>query len=141
LYQNGGVNTKTNYPYEGTDQKGCRFNKSNIGAIVSSFIDIGSGDDSQLKMAVSTVGPMAVSVHVTPNFYNYKEGIFEDTNCLSKSANHGMLLVGFGEENGKKYWLLKNSWGKSWGIKGYMKLYRNVENYCGISSAASYPLV
>ena len=52
-----------------------------------------------------------------------------------------MLLVGYGTDNstGLDYWLVKNSWGTTWGLKGYVKLARN-HNECGLNWAASYPI-
>lgn len=52
--------------------------------------------------------------------------------------NHAVLAVGYGEENGLPYWLVKNSWGASWGDNGYFKILRGV-NECGVATCASYP--
>jgi len=56
-----------------------------------------------------------------------------DPECKSerKSLNHAVLVVGCGVENGSEYWLIKNSWGTSWGDKGYFKLAKNKRNACG----------
>ncbi|KAF7236634.1 hypothetical protein EYD10_16638 [Varanus komodoensis] len=69
-------------------------------------------------------------------------GIYFRKGC-GEFLNHGMLAVGYGitKEDGKirKYWILKNSWAKTWGKKGYMWLAKERHNHCGVATAASYP--
>lgn len=60
------------------------------------------------------------------------------------NLDHGVLLVGYGNEGGKDYWLVKNSWGPNWGINGFVKILRESKEgpgVCGIQMAASYPTV
>lgn len=74
--------------------------------------------------------PVSVAVDAT-NWNKYKDGVF--SNCKT-SLNHGVLLVGSSDA----YWLIKNSWGKTWGEDGYIRISRG--NTCGVCNAASYPL-
>ena len=73
--------------------------------------------EAHLKAYVAK-GPVAVAMNAIGNFLNYKSGIYDDTECIGKrGANHAVVIVGYGtdKETGKDYWLIRNSWGKSWG--------------------------
>ena len=71
-------------------------------------------------------------------------GILDSSKCGTE-LNHGVLVVGYGEENNQKYWLVKNSWGTSWGDNGYVKIARsdseNDEGICGIAMNPSFPTI
>ena len=94
----------------------------NSGAKVSKTLADWKCTESKLKSLIYSKGAVSVSVYAT-NLRNYKSGVY--TGCKSvKEGNHQVLAVGWGTENGKKYWLVKNSWGTNWGEKGYFKIER-----------------
>jgi len=139
---NGGIDTEESYPYVARNEK-CHFNKSTIGATVTGFVDIESGSEDALLAASATIGPISVAIDASHfSFQFYHHGVYDEPHCSSRNLDHGVLLVGYGvSDDGKKYWLVKNSWGTSWGDKGYIMMSRDKHNQCGIATASSYPLV
>ncbi|CAH0720286.1 unnamed protein product, partial [Brenthis ino] len=142
IKDNGGIDTEQSYPYEGVDDK-CRYNPKNAGAEDVGFVDIPAGDEAALRAALAAAGPVAVAIDAShESFQLYSSGVYYDEDCSSENLDHGVLVVGYGtDETQGDYWLVKNSWGRSWGELGYIKMARNRNNHCGIASAASYPLV
>lgn len=99
----------------------CSPRKNNTAATISGYKDLPK-DEGQLKAWLSTNGPIAIGVAVPLGrvWQGYTGGIM--SNCGSSTPNHGVLLVGYGDDGGKAYWIVKNSWGASWGEKGYIRL-------------------
>lgn len=140
IKDNKGIDTESSYPYEAKDDK-CRYNPANRGATDMGFVDIPNNDEEKLKEAVATVGPISVAIDANHlSFQLYKSGVYDEPDCTD-NLDHGVLAVGYGTMGGKDYWLVKNSWGLSWGDQGYIMMSRNKGNQCGIAAMASYPLV
>lgn len=138
---NGGLDTEESYPYEGRNDK-CRYKKEDAEGEDTGFVDIPQGDEDALKKASASVGPISVAIDASHfSFQFYHSGVYNEERCSSTALDHGVLVVGYGTYQGKDYWLVKNSWGESWGLKGYIRMSRNKNNQCGIASSASYPLV
>ena len=138
-----GIMASHEYPFTG--QKGkCKKKEINKKAIATATVSsvVGTGDENSLLDAVANTGPVAVAIDASHrSFHQYSSGIYYEPRCSQTRLNHFVLVVGYGTENGQDYWLIKNSWGSKWGIKGYMKMRRNANNHCGIASYAIYPSV
>ena len=138
---NHGIDTENKYPYVPEDQP-CRFNKSDVAATFSSFVDV-TGGENGLKKAVASVGPISVAIDASnPSFQFYKSGVYYEPMCSQTMLDHGVTVVGYNTtSNGTDYWIVKNSWGANWGINGYIYMSRNRNNSCGIATKPSYPVV
>ena len=137
----GGIDTEESYPYDPQDDP-CIFNKSNVGASFTGFKDV-KGGEKGLKQSVAKIGPISVGIDASSStFQFYNGGVYYDSTCSSTMLDHGVLVVGYGTTvNGTDYWIVKNSWGDSWGEKGYIYMSRNRDNNCGIATQPSYPIV
>lgn len=142
IKMNRGIDTEDSYPYEAVDSS-CRYEASELGADDKGYVDISKGSEKQLREAVATVGPVSVAIDASSSsFQLYASGVYYEPNCSTENLDHGVLAVGYGSDRrGGDYWLVKNSWGDSWGDEGYIKMSRNKKNNCGIATSASYPLV
>jgi len=144
---NKGIDTEEGYPYiDGHrgqhSSHSCHFNPRNVGATDKGFVDIKEMDEDALKAAVATIGPVSAAIDANyMQFMYYHQGIYDNSQCSSTKLDHAVLVVGYGTSEEGDYWLVKNSWGTTWGDNGYIKMSRNKDNQCGIASAASYPVV
>lgn len=84
---------------------------------------------------VQTIGLVSVAVDYS-GFHHYRSGVFDYPYC-SQQTNNAVLVVEFGNQGGRDYWLVKNSWGPQWGEGGYIKMARNRNNQCGITNMAT----
>ncbi|KAK7126757.1 hypothetical protein R3I94_018068 [Phoxinus phoxinus] len=139
---NKGLESSGTYPYTSADIQPCFYDRSSVVARISDYRFIPAGDEQALADAVATVGPITVAMDADhPSFLFYSSGIYKESNCNPNNLNHAVLVVGYGSEEGKDYWIIKNSWGTGWGEGGYMRMIRNGKNTCGIASYALYPIV
>uniref|UniRef100_A0A6B2LAH4 Uncharacterized protein n=1 Tax=Arcella intermedia TaxID=1963864 RepID=A0A6B2LAH4_9EUKA len=141
IINNHGIDTSASYPPDPNGSGPCRFTVAGIGATISSYVDTTSGDENALLLGLNK-GPVSVVVDASQaSFQFYSGGVYDEPACSSVSVDHDMLAVGYGNLNGVDYWIVKNSWGTSWGDAGYILMSRNKNNQCGIATDASYPVV
>ncbi|XP_060192861.1 zingipain-2-like [Lycium barbarum] len=142
LQNGGGITTETNYPYQQAKSICSTQQLSPTAAVtISGYEVVPAGESSLLQAAANQ--PISVGIAANQEFYLYGSGIY-DGSCYRK-LNHAVTVIGYGtSEDGTKYWLVKNSWGTSWGEEGYMRIARDIGvdgGHCGIASMASFPTV
>jgi len=133
LKQNG-VDTDADYKYTGRDGA-CQAKKFTPKVKVTGFKDISTNEDEIARVLVEN-GPLSVAVDAS-SFQFYAGGIAQ---CSYRQLNHGVTLVGYGEDNGRKFWIVKNSWGTGWGEQGYIRIPRG-KGACGINMMVSTSVV
>ena len=139
------------YPYFSGDTKkngACNYDKDDCAStdiIISDCIDVTKNNQVHLKEAVSTQ-PVSIAIEAdTKVFQLYTGGVLTSDACGTK-LDHGVLIVGYGvssDEEKTMYWTVKNSWGPTWGDKGYIKIERSESTsdpgICGIAMQPSFP--
>ncbi|XVE94624.1 hypothetical protein REPUB_Repub02eG0024800 [Reevesia pubescens] len=137
----GGLQTEKDYPYTGNDRGPCKFDKTKIAASVANFSVI-SVDEDQIAANLLKHGPLAVGINAV-FMQTYMHGVSCPYICLKNFLDHGVLLVGYGADGyapirfkNKPYWIIKNSWGETWGEEGYYRICRG-NNICGVDSMVS----
>jgi cathepsin L len=137
--KDSGVESESDYPYSGKEGE-CDYSIDRVVTTISGYVNVRRYNETMLLEAVAKVGPISVSIDGSSRgFQFYKDGVFDDPWCSKFYLNHAALVVGYGYERGKSHWIVKNSWGTSWGQEGYILMSRNNGNQCGIASRASYP--
>merc|ERR1712072_915722 len=100
-------------------------------------------NEADLLDAVANTGPVSVAIEADQSSFQMYSGGVLTGNC-GKNLDHGVLAVGYGTDGGTDYWKVKNSWGASWGEKGYVRIERGNSQkggLCGILMAPSYPVL
>ncbi|XP_050229827.1 zingipain-2-like [Mercurialis annua] len=138
--KNHGILPENEYPYEAREMK-CQTDKLNRGAgTIDAYSKVPYGNE-RLLLKVVAIQPVSVAICVKDRVFQlYSQDIFTGPCCLT--VDHAVLIVGYGtSKNGVDYWIAKNSWGKQWGMDGYILLKRNVgrKGLCGINMWATFP--
>jgi cathepsin L len=145
----GYIDTEASYPYQAWDRP-CKADPTKKGASIVSYYNITSESDVALEDA-SVNGTVSVAIDASSDdFQFYGGGVFEIAGCSKTDLDHGVLVYGYNymkynPNDVVAYWLVKNSWGRSWGDYGMIKMRKaNVisdpwKNMCGIATQATQP--
>jgi hypothetical protein len=135
IISNGGLDTEADYPYTARDGVCNSAKQSKHAASITGFTDVPANSETQLAAAVA-LGPVSVAIEADQSgFQSYTSGVFSGP--CGTQLDHGVLAVGYTDS----YWIVKNSWGASWGDQGfiYMARGKGASGICGIAMMASYP--
>ncbi|UYV64704.1 CTSC [Cordylochernes scorpioides] len=149
--QDYGIVEESCYPYQGADSSCSSIPKSCQRHYILDYSYVGGyyGACNEELMRIQLVknGPFSVSFMVYGDFQNYNGGIYEHTGLGFNPfaiSNHAVVVVGYGmdKHSGKKYWIVKNSWGEDWGEDGYFRIRRG-NNECNIETIAleAFPII
>jgi len=126
---------ESDYPY--TAQDGTCSYSSGTGS-VSAYTDVTPNSPDQLRAALNQQ-PVSVAIEADSYVFQlYSTGVITSSGC-GQQLDHGVTAVGYGTEGSNDYFLVRNSWGASWGDQGYVKIGASSSNVCGILSQPSFP--
>jgi len=124
----GGSQPTASYPYTARDGK-CVADAGKISVTLSSHQELPANENA-LGDALAQ-GPVSVAIEADQSIFQFYTSGVLDGNC-GKNLDHGVLAVGFAADSSTGYWIVKNSWGSSWGNQGYVWI-RAMKNMCGIN--------
>uniref|UniRef100_A0A674CGY4 Cathepsin F n=1 Tax=Salmo trutta TaxID=8032 RepID=A0A674CGY4_SALTR len=135
----GGLETETDYSYTGKKQS-CDFTTDKVIAYINSSVEL-SKDENEIAAWLAENGPVSVALNAFAMQF-YRKGVSHPLKifCNPWMIDHAVLLVGYGERQGKPFWAIKNSWGEDYGEQGYYYLYRG-SRLCGINKMCSSAIV
>jgi C1A family cysteine protease len=139
VVNNGGLCSESDYPYQA--KRGTCSTSCTAVSTISSYKDV-SRDNVDAMLTAVALQPVSIAIEADQKAFQFYDGGILDYNC-GTSLDHGVLLTGYGSEDGEDYWIVKNSWGASWGDNGYIRLARGKQQpygLCGLLMAASYPV-
>ena len=135
---NGGITSESEYPFTGQNESCKNHRAKNIVAKISSFDGVSQDSSSALLNAIARQ-PISVAVDANQIIWQFYSGGVIGGEC-GTNLNHAVLAVGF--DTSENYYLIKNSWGANWGMKGYAEIgITDGVGTCGIQMMPSYPIV
>jgi cathepsin L len=135
----GGLSLESKYPYisGGGQNFNCDLSKFQPVANLTGYTDLESNEADPVLQHVANVGPISISVDAS-SWSEYESGVFDGCDNNNPDIDHAVQLVGYGTDPSQgDYWLVRNSWGKSYGEAGYIRLKRYATPPCGMDTTPS----
>ena len=132
--------SQASYPYTARDGT-CKYSATNTGIKATGYVNVTANNSTAMKSALAG-RPLSVSIEADKAvFQNYASGVFNSSLC-GTTLDHAVIVVGWGVSGTTEYWTVRNSWGSSWGEKGYIRMaITSGSGICGVQSEPLYPTV
>jgi len=135
-----GIEQESQYPYTAVTGT-CKYNKADVTMVNTGYTDV-TVDSQTALLTAAVTQPISIAIEADqPVFQLYTGGVITSKSC-GTSLDHGVLVVGWGASGSQDYWIVKNSWGESWGLSGFVWILRTTTagpGICGLASMPSFP--
>jgi len=138
IVSNGGLDSETEYTYNATNGACWTDAEKRHVATIDSYKDVAHKNEAQLQAAVM-LNPVSIAIEADkPYFQHYKSGVLDNVTACSEKLDHGVLIVGMTADA----YIVKNSWGPTWGVEGYLQLAKGKGDagMCGLATQPTYPV-
>ena len=143
-YKTSKAMTEDSYPYTGSKDS-CKYSAPN-GVVQTTGYQYADSNGPVSMLEALKVQPLTIGIAASSEEFNYySSGILSSKKC-GTWLDHAVILIGYGQDSkGTLYWIIKNSWGTSWGEKGYGKILRDKTvggaGICGVNQWVVYPTI
>ncbi|KAI4366468.1 hypothetical protein MLD38_022342 [Melastoma candidum] len=128
IINDGGIDSDEDYPYRAVDGHCDPYRKNAHVVTIDDYEDVPENDEKALQKAVANQ-PISIAIEAGDRAFQFYQSIlFHRVYLQGTALDHGVTAVGYGTEKGVDYWIVKNSWGDSWGEDGYIRMARNIAN-------------
>ena len=138
IVEHGGLDTEESYPYKASKDEKCLAKEGKLGATITNFTFVGQ-NETHMAHALVKYGPLSIGINAAW-MQSYVGGVACPWLCNKDALDHGVLIVGYGEQgfaparlHKEPYWVIKNSWGMGWGEEGYYRICKDKGN-CGVNN-------
>jgi C1A family cysteine protease len=134
-----GMEREATYPYTAMDGN-CNYDSSKVIARPVSRANVTPNNAVALKTAIAA-GPVSVAIEADTFVFQFYSGGILNSKACGTNLDHGVVAVGYGVDPSKgEYYIVRNSWGSSWGVKGYINIaVVDGAGICGIQMEPVYP--